>query len=111
MQVVQFIEQLIEADAEMFKAPFAFVALDLAVTDENDGRFQVMNEGNQAIRSVHLAVDRARLAENGVAAPAKIAEGHLATRPIHAQQRFEIAVVLLALDERVANERNPLAVT
>ena len=75
VQIVQLVEQLIQTEVKTFKAGFTFVALDLAVTDQNDGGFEFMKEGVQAIGAFHLAVDRTRFTENRVAAPAKIAKG------------------------------------
>ena len=50
------------------------------------------------------------LSEDGIAAPAEVAEGDILVRVEGSEQRLPVAIELLALDERVADEDDTVAV-
>ena len=51
-----------------------------------------------------------RFAPDGVAAPAEVAECHVPVGKSAGQGAFPVAVALLALDQRAADEHDPVAI-
>ena len=70
-----------------------------------------MHDLDQPLEPLGGRLERgAGVAEDGVATPGEVAEGDVALGPVGGQERFEIAVLLLALEKSVADEGDPVAV-
>ena len=104
-------DQSLESLAEMFQAGRSGKSLVVAVGDEDHGRPHRLDLLQQMVEAVaHRAEPGPGFAPHGVAAPAQVPHHDILARKAADQSGFQIAIGLLALDERAAQQHHAVAV-